>query len=135
MFLFFPLLLSQNKRNKFKRRKGICVKVNQHLYVSDFWKCSVKSQMISKHFLTRCIGTYSREEEHIPHSLDLILNRTSQTVRLRQEKQRECIHMAIRKYFPLTSIPQYFLCSKSLGNSEHHTKKQTSWYLLQIYQL
>lgn len=86
------------------------------------WKCSVKSQMISKYFILRCIGTYSGKEEQIPHSVALKSSiRISWSVGIQKDKQRECINMAIRKYLPLKSIPQCFLCCKSLDNSEYHT--------------
>lgn len=70
-------------RNKFKMRKGMCVrvKVNQHLYVGVLWKCLVKLQMISKYYVSTCI--YFGKEAHIHHSVVLKSSiRTSQTVRI-----------------------------------------------------
>ena len=78
--------------------------------------CLVKSQTISKYYVSTCIGTYSGKEECIHHSVYLKSSiRTSWTVRIWKRKQ-EFVNIAIRKYFPLKLIPQCFLCNKSLGH-------------------
>lgn len=50
-------------RNIFKNKRGMCVRVN--LYMGALWKCSVKSQRVSKYFVSTCTGTYFVKEEHI----------------------------------------------------------------------
>lgn len=52
--------------------------------------------------------------------------RTSHTLRIWGEKQRECINMTVRTYFPLPPLQQ---TAWQLWASH---QKQTSWYLLQI---
>lgn len=62
-------------------RKGVCMKVNQHLYVGVLRKCSVKLQMISKYYVSTRI--YSGKEAHIHHSVVLKPSiRTTHTMRI-----------------------------------------------------
>lgn len=79
------------------------------------WKCSVQSQMTSKDFGSTCIDTYCGKEEHIPHSVALkSFTKTFWTVRIWKEKQRECINMIVRPYFPLASFVTIHLVTLSI---------------------
>lgn len=92
----------------------MCESKSASLYPA-LWKCSVKSQMTSKYFVSTCIGTYCEKEEHIPPSVALKSSiKTSWTVRIWKEKQRECINMIVRPYFPLASFATNHLVTLSI---------------------
>ena len=85
--------------------------------------CSVKSQTVSKYYVSTCICTYTGKEEHIHHSVSLKSSiGTSWTVRIWKRKQ-ESVNMAIKKYFPLKiDSSKLFLQQITWQPSEHQAR-------------